>query len=128
MSKSPGHLPVWTTYNKRGRDGRLERICELVRILADTRLARPDCPDCLAETLLPPVPGGRAMRCRAVPSRALVFPGLPAIGAMRVVVVLLLATRARSSRCEAKGFLLVCRQQIRVKGGELEGLLGARIG
>jgi hypothetical protein len=98
-----------------------------VRILADTRFARPDGPERLAEALLSAVPGGRAMR-RAMPSRPLFSPRLPAIGVMCVSVRLLAATRARRPRREAIRLLFMRRQQIGLEGGELEHLLGVRIG
>jgi hypothetical protein len=97
-----------------------------VRILTDTRFARPYSPERLTETLLPAVPGGRAMR-RAMPSRSRFPPRLPAIGGMCVSVRLLVATRARGPRREAVRLLFMRRQQIGLEGGELEHLLRVRI-
>jgi hypothetical protein len=59
------HTQYLATYDKPWRQRHLECICDFVHILADACLPGPYCPECLTQTLLPPMRilgGGRGMR------------------------------------------------------------------
>lgn len=97
-----------------------------MRILADAGFARPYGPDRLTQTLLPPMSRSGSFH-RAVSSRSLFPPRLPAIRRTCVSIWQLGAIRAGGSRSETERLLFMCRQQIGLEGGELERFLGMGI-
>lgn len=111
------------TYDEHRRDRRLERIRNLVGILAHAPFTCPYGPESLAQTLLPSVPCRLAVRCAPCISSFLIFARLPTVVGMCVSIGLVV-TWAGGSRREACGFFLVRRQQIGLERWELERGIG----
>lgn len=112
------------TYDEHRRNRRLERVRNLVGILAHTPFTCPYGPESLAQTLLSSVSCRLAVRCAPCVSSILIFARLPTVVGMCVSVRLVVVTWAGGSRREACGFLLVCGQQIGLERWELERGIG----
>lgn len=110
-----------STYDELRRKRCLQRICNLVRILADASFPCPYRLEGLAETLLSAVSvrGPRIRVAReAYPN---VFARLPPVRRGRIAVRVRGVVRTGAARgTQAQGLLLMCWKQIRLEGGELE--------
>ena len=114
-------MGLMLTYDELRRQRCLQRIRNLMRILADAAFPCPYCLEGLAETLLAAVSvRGPCIRvaCEAHPH---VFARLPPVRRGRIAVCVRSVVGTGAARgTQAQGLLLVRWKQIRLEGGELE--------
>ena len=113
-------------YNELRRQGRLERIRNLMRILTDAPVPRPYPCVYLTQALLPPMP----RRCGAVRSpESRLLSRLPPLCWYRAAISLRCVTGAGGSRRAEAVVVLFLRRghEIGLEGGELVGRIGTRV-
>jgi hypothetical protein len=117
------------TYNELWRQRCFERICEFLRILTDTALSRPYCPESLGKALLSAMSVRRARQGAVHAPEPGLFSRLPPIRGHRTAVGLrCMAGTGGPRRAEAVDVVFLGRgEQIGLESGKLEGSVGTRV-
>jgi hypothetical protein len=120
------HCALCRTYNEPWRQRHLERVCNLVHVLADTRFPCPYRADSLTQALLSAVPCRRPLRRAVRVATPRLPPRSPQVWGCRAAVGLQCERgAARPRRAETVLILLLWhRHEVGLEGGEFERRLG----